>query len=79
MAAGAGLGVLVTALLPLVGIVAMVRGRYRRKRGEPEPVDEVLEKRREATRESERRMQAYLAQSRSGGYPDDDEQGEIRR
>jgi hypothetical protein len=60
MATGAGYGV-ITALLPLVGIVAMVRNRNRRKKGEPEPVDQQYEKRRAATLESERRMAAYLA------------------
>ena len=80
MAAGPGLGGLVAALLPLVGIFSMVRGRNRRKRGAVEPVDEDFEKRRSATRESEKRMQAYLAQRGSARYhgSDDDEQ-EIRR
>jgi hypothetical protein len=80
MATGAGLGGVVSALLPLVGIVTILHGRRRRKHGVPEAVDQDLEKRREATRESERRMAAYLAQQRSGGYDavDDDEQ-EIRR
>ena len=61
MAAGPGLGGLVAALLPLVGIITMVRARKRRKRGKAEPVDETFEKRRDAARESERRMAAYLA------------------
>jgi hypothetical protein len=80
MATGAGLGGVVSALLPLVGIVTILHGRRTRKHGVPEAVDQDLEKRREATRESERRMAAYLAQQRSGGYDavDDDEQ-EIRR
>ncbi|WP_374426881.1 hypothetical protein [Tabrizicola sp.] len=60
MATGAGYGV-ISALLPLVGIVTMVRNRKRRKSGAPEPVDEEFEKRRAATLESERRMAAYLA------------------
>jgi hypothetical protein len=60
MATGAGYGV-ISALLPLVGIVAMVRNRNRRKNSLPEPVDEDYEKRRAATLESERRMAAYLA------------------
>ncbi|RYI12712.1 MAG: hypothetical protein EON48_13005 [Acetobacteraceae bacterium] len=80
MATGAGLGGLVTALLPLVGLVTMVKARQRRKRGLPEPVDETFEKRRAATRESEARMAAYLAQRGSASYQvtEDDEQ-EIRR
>jgi|GEM_PF-1182162 len=67
MAAGAGLGGLVSALLPLVGLVTILRARAVRKRGEPK-VDEDFEARQAATRESERRMAAYLAKSRSGGY-----------
>jgi hypothetical protein len=78
MTAGPGLGGLVMALLPLIGIVTMVRGRNQRRRGGPAPVDEAFEARQAATRESERRMAAYLAQSRSGAYQDDDNE-EIRR
>jgi hypothetical protein len=79
MAVGAGFGGLVTALLPLVGIVTILRARAVRKRGGP-PVDEDLERRRAATRESERRMAAYLAQSRSEGYQAlDEDEREIRR
>jgi hypothetical protein len=79
MVAGSGLGSMVTVLLPLVGIVAMIRGHIRRTSGKPEPVDDALEKRRDATRESERRMQAYLAQSRPGGHQAYDSEGDIRR
>lgn len=81
MATGAGFGGLVTAILPLVGLVTVLKARARRKRGLPaEPEDEDFEKRRAATRESERRMAAYLAQRGSASYhvSDDDEQ-EIRR
>jgi hypothetical protein len=60
MATGSGYGV-ISALLPLVGLVTIVRNRNRRKRGEPEPVDQDFEKRRAATQEAERRMAAYLA------------------
>lgn len=80
MATGAGLGGLMSALVPLIGIVTILRGRSRRKRGEPEPVDQDFETRRAATRESERRMAAYLAQRSTASYhvSEDDEQ-EIRR
>ena len=81
MATGAGLGGMVTAILPLLGLVTILKARARRKRGLPqEPVDEDVEKRIAATRESERRMAAYLAQHSSASYHvgDDDEQ-EIRR
>ena len=79
MATGVGYGAL-SALLPLVGLVTILRNRNRRKSGLPEPVDEDFEKRRAATIESERRMAAYLAQRGSASYhvPDENEQ-EIRR
>lgn len=80
MATGAGLGGLMSALLPLVGLVTVLKARHRRKRGLPEPVDHDFEKRRAATRESEARMAAYLAQRSAASYhvTEDDEQ-EIRR
>ena len=80
MATGAGLGGLMSALVPLVGLVTILKARSRRKQGAPEPVNEDFEKRRAATQESERRMAAYLAQRGSASYhlPEDDEQ-EIRR
>ena len=79
MATGAGYGV-ISALLPLVGLVTILKNRKRRKGGLPEPVDEDFEKRQAATRESERRMAAYLAQRSAASYHvvDEDEQ-EIRR
>ncbi|MFN3991603.1 MAG: hypothetical protein ACK4IU_01695 [Tabrizicola flagellatus] len=77
---GSGVGGLVTAILPLVGIVTMLRARRQRRNGTPPPVDEASERRRAATLESERRMAAYLAQSRSGGHEaDGDDEQEIRR
>lgn len=80
MATGAGLGGLVTALLPLIGIVTILRARSRRKNGGPAPGDKDFEARKAATQESERRMAAYLAQRSAGSYhsANDDEQ-EIRR
>jgi hypothetical protein len=80
MATGAGLGGLMMALVPLVGLATILKARHRRKRGVPEPVDEDFEKRNAATRESERRMAAYLAQRSTASYhvTEDDEQ-EIRR
>ncbi|HLQ17756.1 MAG TPA: hypothetical protein VK146_02155 [Tabrizicola sp.] len=60
MATGAGYGV-ISAVLPLVGLVTILKNRNRRKKGQPEPVDEDFEKRRAATLEAERRMAAYLA------------------
>ncbi|NHB76816.1 hypothetical protein [Rhodobacter calidifons] len=85
MAMGAGLGGtglsgLLTAALPLIGIVSLLHSRRQRRNGHPPVPDEAYERRRAATLESERRMAAYLAQSRSGGYEalEDDAQ-EIRR
>jgi hypothetical protein len=69
-----------SALVPLVGLVTILKARSRLKRGKPEPVDHDFEKRRAATRESEARMAAYLAQRGAASYhvTEDDEQ-EIRR
>ena len=80
MVTGAGLGGLMSALVPLVGLVTILKARSRLKRGKPEPVDHDFEKRRAATRESEARMAAYLAQRGAASYhvTEDDEQ-EIRR
>ncbi len=80
MAMGAGLGGVVTALLPLVGVVTIWRARARRLRGETAPDPDGL-RRRNATLETERRMAAYLA-SRDTGRGDDpaeDIEQEIRR
>jgi hypothetical protein len=80
MATGAGLGGLMSALVPLVGLVTILKARRRRKRGQPEPVDHDFEKRRAATRESEARMAAYLAQRGAASYHvTEDDQQEIRR
>jgi hypothetical protein len=59
MASGSGLGALLPVAMTVAGVVTMLRARARRKRGET-PVDEGFERRQEATRESERRMAAYL-------------------
>ena len=77
---GTGLSGLLTAFLPLIGIVTLLRSRQKRRDGLPPAPDDAFERRRAATLESERRMAAYLAQSRSGGYQalEDDEQ-EITR
>lgn len=72
MATGAGLGGLLTAVLPLIGLVTILRGRSRRKRGNPEPLDQDFEARRAAAQESERRMAAYLASRDRQSWHDDD-------
>ena len=51
---------MLTALLPLVGLVSIVKARRRRKSGASKQVDEDFEKRKAATLEAERRMKAYL-------------------
>ena len=80
MAKGAGLGGLMTVLMPLVGIVTILKARRRRKSGLPEPVDHDFEKRRAATWESERRMAAYLAERGTSSYHvTEDAEQEIRR
>ena len=63
MALGAGLGGLITVVLPLIGVVAILRERRKTRRGGPGP--EVTD-RRAATAETERRMAAYLANSDTG-------------
>lgn len=79
MATGAGFGGLVSALLPLIGIVTILRVHAARKRGGP-AADADFEARQAATRESERRMAAYLAQRSSASYHSADEnEQEIRR
>lgn len=60
MATGAGFGGLVTALMPLVGIVAILASRRKRRRGR-DVTDEEFERRQVATAEVQRRMAAYLA------------------
>jgi hypothetical protein len=60
MVAGGGIGGLAMTLLPLVGLVTILRARAARRRGAP-VVDKDFEARQAATRESERRMAAYLA------------------
>jgi hypothetical protein len=80
MPTGAGFGGLLTALLPLVGLVTILHGRKKRKRGSATEQDGAFEKRQTASQETERRMAAYLAQRSTASYQvmEDDEQ-EIRR
>ena len=63
MALGAGLGGLITVVLPLIGVVAILRERRKTRRGGPGP---SVTDRRAATAETERRMAAYLASSDTG-------------
>lgn len=74
MPAGSGLGGLVTALLPLVGLVTILRARAARKKGDP-PVDEKVQRRQDAARDSERRMAAYLDSRESRNWRDDGGEG----
>ena len=69
MATGAGLGPLVMAVLPLVGVVTMLKARRKRRSGQavPDPQDAA---RRAAVAETERRMASYLAQRDTGARYD---------
>ena len=68
MAAGSGLGGLLSGLMPLAILAGILYNRHEKKSGKTPPVDEDFEKRQAATRESERRMRAYLAQRSSAEY-----------
>ena len=71
MATGTGLGGVVTALLPLVGIATILHARRKRKSGRQTPEDVAFAERQAATQETERRMAAYLAQRSAAGYQSD--------
>lgn len=81
MATGAGLNGIVTALLPLIGLVTVLSARRKRKKGIETPVDAEFERRQAERAEMERRMASYLATSGSAGRyaADDDSEQEIRR
>jgi hypothetical protein len=72
MVAGGGIGGLVMAALPLIGIVTILRARARRKTGREAPDQESVD-RRTATIEAERRMASYLASRDSRNWRDDGE------
>lgn len=69
MATGAGLGPLVMAVLPLVGVVTILQARRKRRSGTVVP-DAEIEARRAAAAETERRMASYLAQRDTGARYD---------
>jgi hypothetical protein len=81
MATGAGLNGIVTAVLPLVGLVTVWASRRKRRMGIEAPEDTEFERRQAERAEMERRMASYLAQSGSGGHyaTDDGNEQEIRR
>jgi len=60
MVPGVGIGGLLMAALPLIGIVTILRARARRRAGQEAP-DQESDDRRAATAEAERRMASYLA------------------
>jgi len=64
MATGAGLGGLMAALMPLVGIVTILHARRKRKTGKV--VDPAVEDRQASAAEVQRRMASYLAGRESG-------------
>jgi hypothetical protein len=82
MAIGAGFNSIVTAVLPLVGLVTVWVARRKRKMGIDTPEDAEFERRQSERAEMERRMASYLAQRGSGGHSatvDDLQEQEIRR
>jgi hypothetical protein len=82
MAAGAGLGGIVSGVLPLVGLVVLWKARQRRRNGGEPPEDAEFARRQAERAEMERRMASYLAQRGSGGQSlldDDPNEQEIRR
>jgi hypothetical protein len=82
MATGAGFNSILTAVLPLVGLVTLWTARRKRLKGVETPDDAEFERRRAERAEMERRMASYLAQRGSTGpYAKDDDpiEQEIRR
>lgn len=71
MGTSGGLGNVLFALLPLVGLVTILWAKARRRLGRPDPADASFEARQAATLETERRMAAYLALRGSEGYQAD--------
>lgn len=72
MVQGGGIGGLVMAALPLIGMVSILRARARRRAGEEAP-DQEAEDRRAATAEAERRMASYLASRDQRSWTDSGE------
>jgi hypothetical protein len=82
MATGAGLNSIVTAILPLVGLVTVWFARRKRLKGDETPEDVEFARRQAERAQMERRMAAYLAQRGSVGplaADDDSNEQEIRR
>lgn len=69
MATGAGLGGLIMAVMPIVGVISILQARRRRKSGQGDGTPESdLEARQAAAAEMERRMASYLAGRDMGRY-----------
>jgi hypothetical protein len=82
MATGAGFSGIMTAVLPLVGLVTLWSARRKRLKGIKAPEDAEFARRQAERAETERRMASYLAQRGSTGpYVTDDDpiEQEIRR
>jgi hypothetical protein len=82
MAGGAGLGGIMTALLPLVGLFTIWQSQRRKKDGVETAEDAEFARRRDARLEMERRMAAYIAHSAPGGHSariDEPNEEETRR
>jgi hypothetical protein len=72
MATGAGLSGILTAVLPLVGLVTVWSARRKRIKGIETPQDADFVRRQAEQAESERRMRAYLASRDQRSWRDDD-------
>ena len=82
MATGAGFSGIMTAVLPLVGLITLWSARRKRLKGGETPEDAEFARRQAERAEVERRMASYLAQRGSGGHyatDDDPIEQEIRR
>jgi hypothetical protein len=81
MATGAGLNGIVTAILPLVGLVTVWAARRKARKGIETPEDAEFERRQAERAEMERRMASYLATRGAGGHHAMEEttEQEIRR
>ena len=82
MATGAGLSGIVTAVLPLLGLITLWSAWRKRKQGTGTPVHTEFERRQAERAEMERRMASYLAERASAGHHaanDASDEQEIRR
>jgi hypothetical protein len=72
MATGAGFSGIMTAVLPLVGLITLWSARRKRLKGGETPEDAEFARQQAERAESERRMQSYLASRDQRSWRDDD-------